>query len=186
MISSMCFISKIELKNVKETTNDEFGVNTMQEELIQFERNEVWELVPRPKFAYIIGTKWIYKHKFDKNGTVTRKKGRLAAQDYAQMEWVDLDEIFSPISHLEPIRLLQRLSFLLKFRLYQMDEKSAFLNGYLNVEDNQDVSNDVNDMKDFIVKYNVNLMIVHIYVDDIVFGRMSRKIVDQFFSRNAI
>ena len=66
-----------EPKNVKEALTDEFWIEAMQEELNQFKRNEVWDLVPRPKDLNVIGTKWIYKNKSDENGTVTRNKASL-------------------------------------------------------------------------------------------------------------
>ena len=66
----------------------------------------------------------------------------------------------------------------LKFKFYEIHEKSAFLNGYLDVEVSQDVRIDVNDMVGVIVKDNANLMIDHIYVYDIVFGETSIKMVD--------
>ncbi|MCH87106.1 retrovirus-related pol polyprotein from transposon tnt 1-94 [Trifolium medium] len=83
-IANSCFISKIEPKNVKEALTDEYWINSMQEELNQFTRNEVWELVPRPKDVNVIGTKWVYKNKSNESGVVTRNKARLVAQGYAQ------------------------------------------------------------------------------------------------------
>ena len=56
----------------------------MQEELNQFERNNVWELVPRLKDQSVIGTKWIFKNKSDENGDIFRNKARLVAQGYNQ------------------------------------------------------------------------------------------------------
>ena len=61
MIGNLCFVSKIEPKNVNEAIDDEYWVNAMQEELVQFERNEVWELVPKPDNVNVIGTKWILR-----------------------------------------------------------------------------------------------------------------------------
>ena len=55
----------------------------MHEELHQFVRNDVWELVPRPKGVNVIGTKWIFKNKSDEHGTVIRNKSRLIAHGYA-------------------------------------------------------------------------------------------------------
>ena len=106
----------------------------MHEELNQFKRNEVWNLVPRLDGINVIGTKWVFKNKSDESGTVTRNKARLVAQGYTQVEGVDFDETFAPVARLESIRLLLGVACLLKFRLYQMDVKSAFLNGYLNEE----------------------------------------------------
>lgn len=134
IVSNSCFVSKIEPKNVKEALTDEFWINAMQEELEQFKRNEVWELVPRPEGTNVIGTKWIFKNKTNEEGVITRNKARLVAQGYTQIEGVDFDETFAPVARLESIRLLLGVACILKFKLYQMDVKSAFLNGYLNEE----------------------------------------------------
>ena len=104
----------------------------MHEELHQFVWNDVWELVPRPKGVNVIGTKWIFKNKSDEHGTVN--KSRLVAQGYTQVERVDFDETFAPIARLESIRILLAIANHLNFKLYQMDVKSAFLNGMLQEE----------------------------------------------------
>jgi hypothetical protein len=76
LISYTCYTSQIEPKKVDEALNDEFWVLAMQEELNQFERNEVWTLVPRPKTTNVIGTKWIYRNKSDEDGNIVRNKAR--------------------------------------------------------------------------------------------------------------
>ena len=101
----------------------------MQEELAKFECNQVWDLVPRPSDTNIIGTKWIYKNKFDEKGKITRNKARLVAQGYTQIEGIGFHETFAPVAKLERIRLLFAISCALKFKVFQMDVKSAFLNG---------------------------------------------------------
>ncbi|KAL0561561.1 hypothetical protein IC582_001995 [Cucumis melo] len=111
-----------------------YWINAMQEELFQFRRNNVWTLVPKPEGANIIGTKWIFKNKTDEVGCATKNKARLVVQGYAQVERVYFDETFAPISRLESINLLVGISCIQRFKLYQMDVKSAFLNGYLNEE----------------------------------------------------
>ena len=68
----------------------------MQEELNQFERNEVWELVLRPNDQSVIGTKWVYRNKMDENGIIIRNKARLVAQGYNQQEGIDYEETFAP------------------------------------------------------------------------------------------
>ena len=78
----------------------------------------------------IIGTKWIFCNKTDEEGNVIRNKVRLVAQGYTQVEGVDFDETFAPIARIESIRVLLALACHLKFKLYQMDVKSAFLNGF--------------------------------------------------------
>ena len=64
----------------------------MHDELLQFQRNDVWTLVPRPEGEHIIGTKWIFRNKTDEEGKVICNKAWLVAQGYSQMEGVDYDE----------------------------------------------------------------------------------------------
>ncbi|CAM8987284.1 unnamed protein product [Rhodiola kirilowii] len=106
----------------------------MQEELGEFQRNDVWALVPRPDGVNVIGTKWIFNNKSDEQRNITRNKARLIAQGYTQIEGVDFDETFAPVACLEAIRLLLALACRLKFKLFQMDIKSVFLNGLLREE----------------------------------------------------
>ena len=103
----------------------------MQEGLQQFELNNVWELVnrPDPRKHNIIGTKWIYCNKKYEHGQVVRTKARLVAQGYTQVEGIDLDETFAPVARLEAIRILLAYAYHHNILLYQMDVKSAFLNG---------------------------------------------------------
>ena len=101
----------------------------MHDELLQFQRNDVWTLVPRPEGEHIIGTKWIFRNKTDEESNVIRNKARLAAQGYSQIKGVDHDETFAPVARMESIRILLALACQLKFKLYQMDVKIAFLNG---------------------------------------------------------
>ena len=106
----------------------------MHQELHQFVRNDVWELVPRPKDTHVIGTKWIFKNKTDEGGEVVWNKSRMVAQRYTQVEGFDFDESFAPMARLESIRILLSVACIMKFKLYQMDVKSVFLNRFLNEE----------------------------------------------------
>jgi hypothetical protein len=103
-------------------------VLAMQEELNNFKRNEVWSLVPRPK-QNVVGTKWVFHNKQDDQGVVTRYKARLVAKDYAQVTGLDFQETFAPIAKLESILILLAYAAHHSFKLFQMDVKSAFLNG---------------------------------------------------------
>jgi hypothetical protein len=105
----------------------------MQEELNNFERNQVWELVERPK-TNIIGTKWVFRNKQDVFGVVIRNKARLVAQGFTQVEGLDFGETYAPVARLEAIRFLLVFDAHHDFKLYQMDVKSAFLNGPLSEE----------------------------------------------------
>ncbi|XP_012850949.1 PREDICTED: uncharacterized protein LOC105970659 [Erythranthe guttata] len=134
MARYVCFTSTIEPKNVKEALLDEYWVQAMHEELEQFVRNDVWVLVPRPDNVNIIGTKWVFKNKSDEHGNIVRNKARLVAQGYSQIEGIDFDETFAPVARLESVRLLLAIACFLKIKLFQMDVKSAFLNGILKEE----------------------------------------------------
>jgi hypothetical protein len=124
----------IEPTSVDEALQDNDWIIAMQEEPNQFSRNDVWDLVPRPKGFNIIGTKWVFRNKLNEQGEVVRNKARLVAQGYSQQEGIDYNETFAPVARLESIRLL--ISFVVQnnITLYQMDVKSAFLNGYIEEE----------------------------------------------------
>jgi hypothetical protein len=106
----------------------------MEEELNQFKRNEVWDLVPPPRGNRVIGAKWVFRNKLDKNRVITRNKARLVAQGYNQEEGIEYKETYALIAQLEAIRLLLAYACSQNFKLFQMDVKSAFLNGYINEE----------------------------------------------------
>ncbi|GJS96738.1 retrovirus-related pol polyprotein from transposon TNT 1-94 [Tanacetum coccineum] len=129
-----CFISTIEPKNVNEALTDDSWIVAMQEELNQFIANDVWELVPQPRNMTIIGTKWVFRNKLDENGIVSQNKARLVAQGYNQQEGINCDETYAPVARLESIRILLAYACALDFKLFQMDVKSVFLNGFINEE----------------------------------------------------
>ena len=80
----------------------------------------------------LIGTKWVFKNKQSEDGVVIRNKARLVAQGFTQVEGLDFEETFAPVARLEAIRILLAFAVSKGFRLYQMDVKSTFLNGYIN------------------------------------------------------
>ncbi|XP_070005853.1 uncharacterized mitochondrial protein AtMg00820-like [Nicotiana sylvestris] len=106
----------------------------MQEDLDQFDKNQVWKLIPKPENAPGIGTKWVFRNKLDEDGKVVRNKTRLVSQGYSQQEGVDYDETFSLVARLESIRILLAYASFKGFKLFQMDVKSAFLNGFIEEE----------------------------------------------------
>ena len=112
------FVSLIEPKNHLEALEDSNWINAMQEELSQFERNQVWSLTPRPKDHPVIGTKWVFRNKLDVKGTVVRNKARLVAKGYNQEEGIDYDETFAPVARLEAIRILLAFASYMGIRLF--------------------------------------------------------------------
>jgi hypothetical protein len=124
------FVSSLEPLKVEEALSDLDWIIAMQKELNNFTRNEVWSLVARPK-QNVIGTKWVFRNKQDENGLVIRNKARLVAQGFTQVEGLDFGETYAPVARLESIRILIAYATNHDFKLYQMDVKSAFLNGPL-------------------------------------------------------
>jgi len=104
----------------------------MQKELNNFTRNEVWVLEASPKNKNIIGTKWVFCNKQDEQGVVVRNKARLVAKGFSQVEGLDFGETFASVARLEAIHILLAYSSHHNIKLYQMDVKSAFLNGFIN------------------------------------------------------
>ncbi|WVZ94146.1 LOW QUALITY PROTEIN: hypothetical protein U9M48_040077 [Paspalum notatum var. saurae] len=103
-------------------------MNAMHEELENFERNHVWDLVEPPPNCRPIGTKWVFMNKQGEDGMVVRNKARLVAQGFCQKEGIDYEETFAPVARLEAIRILLAFAASKGFKLQQMDVKSAFLN----------------------------------------------------------
>ena len=96
--------------------------------LNNFIRNQVWNLVERPKNYNIIGTKWVFRNKQNEDGLVVRNKAGLVAQGFTQVEGLDFGETFAPVARLEAIRILLAYACSHNIIFFQMDVKSAFLN----------------------------------------------------------
>nr|GFB35423.1 retrovirus-related Pol polyprotein from transposon TNT 1-94 [Tanacetum cinerariifolium] len=116
-------VSRTELKNIKEAMDDSAWIESTQEELHQFDRLDVWELVDIPLCKNVINMKWLYKNKRDEENTVIRNKSRLVAKGYAQKEGVDFEESFALVARLEAIRLFIAYAAHKSCTVYQMDVK---------------------------------------------------------------
>ncbi|GJR88068.1 retrovirus-related pol polyprotein from transposon TNT 1-94 [Tanacetum coccineum] len=127
-------VSRTEPKNIKEAMADSAWIESMQEELHQFDRLDVWELVDRPLCKNVINLKWLWKNKRDEENTVIRNKSRLVAKGYAQKEGIDFEESFAPVARLEAVRLFIAYAAHKSFTVYQMDVKTTFLYGPLKEE----------------------------------------------------
>nr|GEU71759.1 hypothetical protein [Tanacetum cinerariifolium] len=130
----LCLLSFIEPANVAKALKDVDWVSAMKEELDQFTRLKVWRLVPRPEGKFVIKTKWIFKNKKEESSLVIRNKARLVAVGYSQQEGVDYDETFAPVARIEAIHLFLAFAAHKDFTVFQMDVKTAFLNGILKEE----------------------------------------------------
>ncbi|GJT44397.1 retrovirus-related pol polyprotein from transposon TNT 1-94, partial [Tanacetum coccineum] len=123
-----------EPKNIKEAMPDHSWIEYMQDELHQFNRVDVWELVPRPDGKNISAAKWIWKNKNDAEDIVIRNKSRLVANGYKQEEGIDFEESFAPVDRLKAVRMFVAFAAHKNIIIFQMDVKIAFLNGLLKEE----------------------------------------------------
>nr|GFA50674.1 retrovirus-related Pol polyprotein from transposon TNT 1-94 [Tanacetum cinerariifolium] len=127
-------LSTAESKNIKEAMADSAWIEAMREELHQFDRLQVWELVEKPFGKSIIRLKWLWKNKKDEDQTVIRNKARLVAKWYAREEGIDFEESFALVARLEAVWIFIAYAAHKSFPIYQMDVKMAFLNGPLKKE----------------------------------------------------
>ncbi|GJX02598.1 retrovirus-related pol polyprotein from transposon TNT 1-94 [Tanacetum coccineum] len=127
-------VSRTEPKNIKDTMADSAWIEAMQEELHQFDRLDVWELVDRPLCKNVINMKWLWKNKRNEKNTVIRNKARLVAKGYIQQEGIDFEESFALVSWLEAVRLFVTYAAHTSFPICQMDVKTTFFNGPLKEE----------------------------------------------------
>nr|GEW51535.1 retrovirus-related Pol polyprotein from transposon TNT 1-94 [Tanacetum cinerariifolium] len=128
------FLTSVEPKTYKDALTQSFWIEAMQEEVNEFERLEVGELVPRPDKVMVITLKWIYKVKLDELGGILKNKAHLVARSYRQEVGIDFKESFSLVARLEAIRIFVAHAAHKNMVVYQMDVKTTFLNGNLRVE----------------------------------------------------
>nr|GEW31050.1 hypothetical protein [Tanacetum cinerariifolium] len=118
-------------QNVKEAMTDPAWIDSMQEELLQFKRLDVWVLVPTSDNISPLTLKWLFKNKHDEEQTVIRNKSRLVVRGYRQEEGINLEESFAPVTRMEAIRIFMAYAAHKSFTVFQMDVKTAFLHGSL-------------------------------------------------------
>ncbi|KAJ9553286.1 LOW QUALITY PROTEIN: hypothetical protein OSB04_017331 [Centaurea solstitialis] len=103
----------------------------MKAEMQSMYDNQVWELTDLPQHYRAVGRKWVFKKKTDMDGNVHTFKDRLVAKGFTQTHGIDYDETFLPVAMLKSIRILMAISAYFNYEIWQMDIKTAFLNGKL-------------------------------------------------------
>ncbi|GJY34856.1 retrovirus-related pol polyprotein from transposon TNT 1-94 [Tanacetum coccineum] len=174
------FLTAVEPKTYKDALTQSCYIKAMQEELNEFERLEVWELVPRPN-------KVMVKVKLHELGGILKNKARLVARGYRQVG-IDFEESFAPVARLEAIRIFLTFFTHMNMVVYQMDVKTTFLNGNLReevyVSQPDGFVDTVNpnhvDPTLFIRKEGKELLLVQVYVDDIIFAASTLELCDLF------
>nr|GEZ37071.1 retrovirus-related Pol polyprotein from transposon TNT 1-94 [Tanacetum cinerariifolium] len=120
------FLNSMEPRSYNDALTQSCWIEAMQEELNEFERLEVWELVPRPDKVMVITLKWIYKVKLDELGGILKNKARLVTRGYRQEEGIDFEESFALVARLEAIRIFLAYAAHKNMVVYQMDVKTTF------------------------------------------------------------
>jgi hypothetical protein len=118
----------------EEAAKKEQWKESMVEEHQSIMRNEVWEIVPRPKEKSVVTSKWVYKIKHAADGSVDKYKARFMARGFSQKEGEDYDETFAPVARYTSIRTIISLAASMGWNLHQMDVKTTFLNGAIEEE----------------------------------------------------
>nr|GEU49207.1 hypothetical protein [Tanacetum cinerariifolium] len=127
-------LSKVKPKNVKTAMDEACWFKAMQEEIYEFVRLQIWELVPKPDNVIIIALKWNYKVKLDEYGDVLKNKAWLVTMGYQQEEGINFKESFSPVARIEATRIFIANTTSKNMIIYQMDVKTGFLNDELKEE----------------------------------------------------
>ncbi|GJT92406.1 retrovirus-related pol polyprotein from transposon TNT 1-94 [Tanacetum coccineum] len=178
-------------------------IDAMQEEIHEFERLKVWELVPCLDKVLLIKLKWIYKVKTDEFGRVLKNKAILVTQGFKQEEGIDFEESFAPVVRIEAIHIFVANAAHKNMTIYQMDVKTAFLNGelkevvYISQPEgfvDQDNPSHVYKLKKalyglkqaplnptlFTRQAGNDLLLLQIYVDDIIFSSTNTAMCNEF------
>ncbi|WZY88683.1 hypothetical protein YC2023_045418 [Brassica napus] len=129
-----CNIAVFEPGEYEDAEKDQSWVEAMNEELRMIDKNDTWQLVDRPSDRKIIGVKWVYRTKLNADGSINKHKARLVAKGYSQIYGVDFSETFAPVARLDTIRMMLALAAQNTWKVFHLDVKSAFLNGYLEEE----------------------------------------------------
>lgn len=122
-------------KNYKEVTNHPEAkkwLEAMKDEMNSMAQNKVWRLVPLPEGKKTIKCKWVFVQKRDETGVIVRYKARLVAKSCTQKKGVDYEEVYSPVSSIETVRLMAALQVLLGWESEHADVITAYLHGRLN------------------------------------------------------
>nr|GFC84060.1 putative retrotransposon Ty1-copia subclass protein [Tanacetum cinerariifolium] len=109
-------------------------LNAMNVEMQSMKDNEVWILIELSPNGKTIGSKWLFKKKTDMDGNIHIYKALLVVKGYTQTPGIDYEETFSPVADIRAIRILIAIAAYYDYEIWQIDVKTAFLNGYLNEE----------------------------------------------------
>ncbi|GJR12952.1 retrovirus-related pol polyprotein from transposon TNT 1-94 [Tanacetum coccineum] len=180
------FLTSVEPKNFKQAMTEPSWIDAMQEEIYEFERLEVWELVPCLDNVFLIKLKWIYKVKTDEFGGVLKNKARIVAQGFRQEEGINFEESFVPVARIEAIQGFVDQDnpshlYKLKKALYGLKQASrAWYDMLSSFFISQQFSKGAVDPTLFTRHARNHILLVQIYVDDIIFASTNTAMCNEF------
>ena len=129
----MCNLLDEEPTCFEEAIQKKEWTDAMTEEYQSIIKNDVWEIVPRPKSKDVVSSKWLFKIKHA-DGIIEKYKERFVAHGFSQKEGIDYEETFAPVARYTLIRTIIALASKMKLKLHHMDMKTSFLNGVIEEE----------------------------------------------------
>jgi hypothetical protein len=130
----MCNLLDEEPKCFEEAIQKKEWADAMTEEYQSIIKNDVWEIVPRPKSKDVVSSKWLFKIKHAADGSIEKYKARFVSCGFSQKEGIDYEETFAHVARYTSIITIIDLASKMKWKLHQMDVKIAFLNGVIEEE----------------------------------------------------
>ena len=130
----MSHIIDSEPTTYEEASRHQVWKDAMMEEYQSIMKNDVWEIVLRPKGKSVVTFRWLYKIKHGADGSIEKYRARFVARGFSQKEGVDYDETFAPVAQYTSIRSIIAIASTMGWKLHQMDVKTAFLNGIVEEE----------------------------------------------------
>ena len=121
----------INYQNAMSDSESDKWLEAMNAEMQSMYENQVWDLVDLPPHSKTVGSKWVFKKKTDMDGNLHTFKARLVAKGFTQTHGIDFDDTFSPVAMIKSIRILFAIAAYYDYEIWQMDVKTAFLNGHL-------------------------------------------------------
>lgn len=109
-------------------------VDAMLKEYDSIIRNDVWEVIPRPKNKSSVGLRWIYMVKHAADGNIEKHKSKFVSKGFSQVEWIDYEETFAQIARYSSIKSILALSAQMGWKIHQMDVNKTFVNGVIEEE----------------------------------------------------
>lgn len=122
------------IEEMEESDDSKQWIEAMKIEYEFLMKNNTWELVNRPSNKNVIGSKWVFKTKYNQDGSIDRRKARLVAKGYSQIYGIDYLETYAPVANISSIRLILATAVEKELSLHQLDVSTAFLNGDLEEE----------------------------------------------------